>query len=63
MAKSIPGAELAARRGVGTVTLGIGGGLLIIALIVGKLRRAGPLLWVMPLRAVRNFGLSIFLAE
>jgi putative transport protein len=51
--------------GVGTVTLGIGGGPLIVALIVGKLRRTGPLLWVMPLPAnivLRNFGLSIFLA-
>jgi putative transport protein len=28
--------------GVGTVTLGIGGGPLIVALIVGKLRRTGP---------------------
>ena len=35
--------------GVGTVTLGIGGGPLIVALILGKLRRTGPLLWVMPL--------------
>ena len=51
--------------GVGTVTLGIGGGPLLVALIVGKLRRTGPLLWVMPLPAnivLRNFGLSIFLA-
>jgi putative transport protein len=51
--------------GVGVVTLGIGGGPLIVALIVGKLRRTGPLLWVMPLPAnivLRNFGLAIFLA-
>jgi putative transport protein len=51
--------------GVGTVTLGIGGGPLIVALIAGKLRRTGPLLWVMPLPAnivLRNFGLAIFLA-
>lgn len=51
--------------GVGVVTLGIGGGPLIIALILGKLRRTGPMLWVMPLPAnivLRNFGLSIFLA-
>src|SRR3954464_15025782 len=51
--------------GVGTVTLGIGGGPLIVALILGKLRRTGPLLWVMPLPAnivLRNFGLAIFLA-
>ena len=52
--------------GVGVVTLGIGGGPLIVALILGKLRRTGPMLWVMPLPAnivLRNFGLSIFLAS
>jgi putative transport protein len=51
--------------GVGAVTLGIGGGPLIVALIVGKLRRTGPLLWTMPLPAnivLRNFGLALFLA-
>jgi putative transport protein len=51
--------------GVGVVTLGIGGGPLIVALIAGKLRRTGPLLWVMPLPAnivLRNFGLALFLA-
>jgi len=52
--------------GLGVVTLGIGGGPLIVALILGKLRRTGPMLWVMPLPAnivLRNFGLSIFLAS
>ena len=47
------------------MTLGIGGGPLIVALIVGKLRRTGPLLWTMPLPAnmvLRNYGLAIFLA-
>jgi len=51
--------------GVGVVTLGIAGGPLIVALIVGKLRRTGPLLWTMPLPAnivLRNFGLAVFLA-
>jgi putative transport protein len=51
--------------GVGTVTLGIGGGPLIVALVAGYLRRTGPLLWVMPLPAnivLRNFGLALFLA-
>ena len=51
--------------GVGTVNLGIGGGPLIVALIVGKLRRTGPLLWVMPMPAniaLRNYGLAMFLA-
>jgi putative transport protein len=51
--------------GVGTVTLGIGAGPLIVALIVGRLRRTGPISWVMPLPAnivLRNFGLTLFLA-
>jgi putative transport protein len=51
--------------GVGVVTLGIGGGPLIVALILGRLRRTGPMLWVMPLPAnivLRNFGLAMFLA-
>ena len=50
---------------VGIVTLGIGGGPLIVALILGKLRRTGPMLWTMPLPAnivLRNFGLAMFLA-
>src|ERR1041385_1255083 len=52
--------------GVGTVTLGIGGGPLIVALILGKLRRTGPMLWTIPLPAnivLRNYGLAIFLAS
>jgi putative transport protein len=52
--------------GVGIVTLGIGAGPLIVALILGKLRRTGPLQWVMPLPAnivLRNFGLAIFLGS
>jgi putative transport protein len=51
--------------GVGIVTLGIAGGPLIVALIFGKLRRTGPLLWVIPLPAnivLRNYGLAMFLA-
>jgi putative transport protein len=51
--------------GVGIVTLGIAGGPLIVALILGKLRRTGSMLWVMPLPAnivLRNFGLAMFLA-
>ncbi len=51
--------------GVGKVTLGIGGGPLIVALILGYYRRTGPMLWTMPLPAnivLRNFGLAIFLA-
>jgi putative transport protein len=51
--------------GVGTVTLGIGGGPLIVALVLGRFRRTGPISWVMPLPAnivLRNFGLTLFLA-
>jgi len=51
--------------GVGVVTLGIAGGPLLVALVMGKLRRTGPLLWTMPLPAnivLRNFGLAMFLA-
>jgi putative transport protein len=51
--------------GVGVVTLGIAGGPLLVALVFGKLRRTGPLLWTMPLPAnivLRNFGLAMFLA-
>ena len=45
-----------------TVALGIGGGPLIVALILGRLRRTGPISWVMPLPAnivLRNFGLTL----
>jgi len=51
--------------GVGIVTLGIGGGPRIVALILGRLRRTGPMLWTMPLPAnivLRSFGLAMFLA-
>ena len=37
----------------------------LVALILGKLRRTGPMLWTMPLPAnivLRNYGLAIFLA-
>ena len=39
---------------------------LIVALILGRLRRTGPITWVMPLPAnivLRNFGLTLFLAS
>jgi putative transport protein len=51
---------------VGTFKLGIAGGSLIAALILGKLGRTGGLTWTMPLSAnltLRNFGLSVFLAQ
>ncbi len=52
--------------GIGVVTLGIGGGPLIVALILGRLQRTGPISWVVPLPAnivLRNFGLTLFLAS
>ncbi len=52
--------------GVGEVSLGIAGGPLIMALILGYFGRIGPFNWKMPLPAnlvLRNFGNSIFLAS
>jgi putative transport protein len=51
--------------GVGTLTLGLSG-VLIVALVLGKLRRTAGLNWTMPLSAnlvLRNFGLTLFLAQ
>ncbi|HAA03313.1 MAG TPA: YidE/YbjL duplication [Syntrophobacteraceae bacterium] len=51
--------------GVGKITLGLAG-LLLFALYLGKMRRTGPVVWTMPLSAnlvLRNFGLTIFLAQ
>ncbi len=52
--------------GLGTMKLGIAGGALIVALILGKLGRTWNLTWTMPMSAnltLRNAGLSIFLAQ
>ena len=51
---------------LGSFKMGIAGGSLIMALILGKLGRTGALTWTMPLAAnltLRNFGLSVFLAQ
>ena len=51
--------------GLGRFTLGLAGGPLLVALILGKLGRTGPLTWHMPLPAnltLRTFGLTLFLA-
>ena len=51
--------------GVGSFSLGLAGGPLIVALILGKLGRIGSLSWHIPLSAnltLRNFGLTLFLA-
>ncbi|WP_244825616.1 aspartate:alanine exchanger family transporter [Caballeronia sp. TF1N1] len=51
--------------GVGKLTLGLAA-LLLTALYLGKIRRSGPFIWSVPLSAnlvLRNFGLTIFLAQ
>jgi putative transport protein len=51
--------------GGGTFRLGIAGGPLIVALILGALERTGPLVWTLPYSAnltLRQIGLVIFLA-
>ncbi|HVL11227.1 MAG TPA: TrkA C-terminal domain-containing protein [Gemmata sp.] len=51
--------------GIGKLTLGLSG-VLIVALILGNLRRTAGLNWTMPLSAnlvLRNFGLTLFLAQ
>jgi putative transport protein len=50
---------------VGHFSLGLAGGPLVMALILGRLGRTGPLAWHMPLPAnltLRTFGLTLFLA-
>jgi putative transport protein len=52
--------------GVGTLKLGVAGGPLIVALILGKAGRTKGLTWTMPISAnltLRNFGLTLFLAQ
>jgi putative transport protein len=51
---------------LGSMKVGVAGGTLIVALILGRLGRTGQLTWSMPMSAnltLRNFGLSIFLAQ
>ena len=51
--------------GIGTLALGLSG-VLIVALILGNLRRTGGMNWTIPLSAnlvLRNFGLTLFLAQ
>lgn len=48
-----------------SVSLGIAGGPLVVALILGRLGRTGPIVWSIPLEAneaIRHFGLLFFLA-
>ena len=51
--------------GLGQFSIGLAGGPLVVALILGRLGRTGPLAWHMPLPAnltLRTFGLTLFLA-
>jgi putative transport protein len=51
--------------GVGTMALGLSG-VLIVALVLGHVRRTAGLNWTMPLSAnlvLRNLGLTLFLAQ
>ena len=48
-----------------TFHLGLAGGPLLVALVLGALRRTGPILWTMPFSAnltLRQFGLILLLA-
>lgn len=51
--------------GIGKVVLGLSG-ILLVALILGNLRRTGGMNWTIPLSAnlvLRNLGLTLFLAQ
>jgi len=52
--------------GIGSVSIGVAGGPLVVGLVLGKLGRTGPLAWHLPLPAnltLRTFGLTLFLAS
>ena len=52
--------------GLGTLSLGLAGGPLVVGLILGRLGRSGGWVWTMPVSAnliLRNLGLTIFLAQ
>ncbi|HQH53470.1 MAG TPA: TrkA C-terminal domain-containing protein [Candidatus Hydrogenedentes bacterium] len=52
--------------GLGTLALGVAGGPLVMALILGRFGRTGGWVWTMPVSAnitLRNFGLTLFLAQ
>src|SRR5678815_3530179 len=51
--------------GIGKISVGLSG-VLIMALILGRLRRTGGMNWTIPLSAnivIRNLGLTLFLAQ
>jgi putative transport protein len=51
--------------GVGKIAIGLAG-VLVVALVFGRLRRTGSINWTMPMAAnlvLRNLGLTLFLAQ
>jgi putative transport protein len=51
--------------GFGVLTLGFGGGPLVVALVLGRLERTGPFTWTIPTSAnltLRQLGLLLFMA-
>ncbi len=51
--------------GIGSFSLGLAGGTIVMALILGRIGRTGSISWRMPIAAnlvIRNFGLTVFLA-
>jgi putative transport protein len=52
--------------GLGTLSLGVAGGPLVVGLILGRLGRTGSWVWTMPVSAnliLRNLGLTLFIAQ
>lgn len=52
--------------GLGTLSLGVAGGPLVVGLLLGRLGRTGGWVWTMPVSAnliLRNLGLTLFLAQ
>jgi putative transport protein len=52
--------------GLGSLSLGVAGGPLVVALILGRFGRTRGWVWTMPVSAnltLRNFGLTLFLAQ
>jgi AspT/YidE/YbjL antiporter-like protein len=52
--------------GLGTLSLGLAGGPLVVGLLLGRLGRTGGWVWTMPFSAnviLRNLGLTLFLAQ
>ena len=65
MAQRLLGAIQVPLPAIGKLSIGLSG-VLLVALILGKLRRSGGMNWTIPLSAnlvMRNLGLTLFLAQ